>query len=502
MKKSVAAIVVMTCMAGIVVAQELGVAPQVAPLNPEFKAYLDQRDQSLYLSETVDGYGLGYIPPMVDLKALNPDWDKETAAQRETPLGAALPTAWDWRAHNGVTPVKNQLACGACWAFGNIGSLESRLKILVSTHPSYNFSEENMNSAHLPWLSKRCEGGNTFVALSYLTNVVKRTATWRLEKGFLNESQDPYVGTGYHNPALEADTTRPLPVGRITGARWISDNATAMKNAIYTKGPIVTAYYAQSAGGTHWYNSNTIYHWPGYTGSVNHEVLIVGWDDNKAHPTGGGKGAWLVKNSWGSFNSMGGYFWLTYGSAKVGSDGMYYVGWRPYSATEYLYMEDKPGWMSNVGCGLNVAYGLNVFIPKNAGEKLTQVEFFSPFTNMPYTIKVWGTVTSTATAATVGGLLATKTGAGQEPGYYTVPLTTPIPLTVNKKYAVEIRFQDPAGKGYPVPVAGAYPGWGVGAFAGTGNATGYGRCNASGAFQRWVISGTTYVPNVRALTKK
>ena len=496
MKKSVVAIVAMMCTAGVSVAQELG----VAPLNPEFKAYLDQRDQSLFLSETVDGYGLGYVPPMVDLKALNPGWGEETGAQRETPLGA-VPTAWDWRAHNGVTPVKNQLACGSCWTFGNLGSLESRLKILLPTHPSYNFSEENMNSAHLPWLWKRCEGGNTFVALSYLTNVVKRTATWRLEKGYLNESQDPYVGSGAHNPALEADATRPLPVGRITGARWISNNATEMKNAIYTKGPIVTAYFAQSPGGNHWYSGNTIYHWPGYSGSTNHEVLIVGWDDNKPHPTGGGKGAWLVKNSWGNFNSLGGYFWLTYGSAKVGSDGMYYIGARPYAATEYLYMEDKPGWIYNVGCGSNVAYGLNVFIPKNTGEKLTQVEFFSPFKNMPYTIKVWGTVAGTTTNPTVSGLLATKTGTGQEPGYYTVPLTTPIALTVNKKYAVEIRFQGPSGYGYPVPVAGKLQNV-VGAFAGTGNATGYGRCAASGAFQRWVISGDTMVPNVRALTKK
>lgn len=495
MKKSVTAIVVMVCTAGIAVAAEF----EVAPLNPEFEAYLAQRDQSLYLSVTPEGYPLGYIPPPVDLKALNPGWGAKKAEAQAAPL--ALPTAWDWRAHNGVTPVRDQLACGSCWTFGNLGSLESRLKILNRTHPNYNFSEENMNSAHLPWLVQRCEGGNTHLALSYLTNVVKRTSTRRFEKGYLDERQDPYVATGAHNPALEADTTRPLPVGRITGARWISSNATEMKNAIYTKGPIVTAYYAESPNGPHWYANNTIYHYPGYTGNTNHEVLIVGWDDNKPHPTGSGKGAWLIKNSWGPFNSMGGYFWLTYGSAKVGSDGMYYINARPYVATEYLYMEDKPGLIATIGCGSNVAYGLNVFIPKNPGEKLTQVEFFSPFKNMPYTIKVWGTVTSTSTSATASKLLASKTGTGQEPGYYTVPLTTPIPLTVNKKYAVEIRFQGPAGNQMPIPTATTIPGV-VGTFAGTGNATGYARCAASGAFVRAVISGKTYVPNVRALTKK
>ncbi|MBC7186488.1 MAG: hypothetical protein H5U38_05590, partial [Calditrichaeota bacterium] len=71
-----------------------------------------------------------------------PDWRK-TARQRSltavrpAPLRAveervALPSSWDWRQHNGVSPVRDQDGCGSCWAFGTIASLESVLLIKQS----------------------------------------------------------------------------------------------------------------------------------------------------------------------------------------------------------------------------------------------------------------------------------------------------------------------------------------------------------------------------------
>jgi len=88
-------------------------------------------------------------------------------------------------------------------------------------------------------------------------------------------------------------------------------STTSIKTGIYNYGSVAAAVYANSTfqaykSGT--YNTCV-------SSSPNHAICLVGWDD--------AKGAWRLKNSWGTSWGESGLMWIKYGCNKVGYAACY-----------------------------------------------------------------------------------------------------------------------------------------------------------------------------------
>jgi parallel beta-helix repeat protein len=398
---------------------------QAAPPNPDFVEFQQNGSEPFY----------GYIPPPVDLSHL----DKIPVERRE-PLRLSLLGTFDLRESGKVTSVKDQQSCGTCWLFGTLSAVESRC--LVKENATYNFSEQNLVCCTDPsWVyldNNRCNGGGwSWLATDTLT-----------KKGTRLESCQPYNTTTISTDACNDTCTS---IKRITGYRWVADNATAIdevKNAIYDYGAVSMVFDWNSA---HFNSTTNIYYWPDCAGSGNHLVSIVGWNDTIQWPGGAGSGAWIVKNSWGTGWGDNGYFYLCYGSANMQEVASY--RYENYTADD-IYYWDEAGWVWNIGYIDESAWMASIFSAGQNGT-LTNVEFWTTSNNAQYYIYVYrdGDISDD-----LQNLTASQNGTCEELGYYSVPLDSPLLLTNGEPFTVAVKMIT-LGYGYPIAAEGNSAGW-------------------------------------------
>ncbi len=367
---SVAFVIAAASAVDVYAAQNIDIHPVCASRYSEaYEAYLKG---DLEISESS---GVGIAPYSISGKILEPS--------------GSLPSSYRTQ----TTGVRSQGGRNTCWAFSGTGTLEA---FLSSESKGMNdLSEEHLawwatafyqNDTGVGWLYRNfAPGGYSFTYSGYYTS-------W---EGPKLESDIPYNQSSFPENMHSCDNAF-----NVTGIKYIHNDITSIKTAIYNYGAVATSYNNGSGYGINrkcYYSDKVVSVFSG------HAVTVIGWDDNYSvenfnednRPPA--DGAWLAKNSWGVSSGDNGYLWISYydlyvfnsntwgenvafTSAKTANpyDKIYQN--ETYGAIYYTYLSDSNG--NNLPC-LTFA---NVFDFDDQHKYLDSVVFQSLNENSKYTV--------------------------------------------------------------------------------------------------------------------
>lgn len=409
-------------------------------LNPMYVSYLelDEEEQKEQ----------GHIPVAVII---------DYVENKEDVYGAdEIPASYDLRNVSGknfVTPVRNQGRLGLCWSFATMGSFESHL--LKTSNTSYNaattkkFNERQLDYATANFGIKDYtnsnysffvdtelgyrelgSGGNFLVSTIALSNGVSYVDyDWKAYDDQDKEKMELYEVLNYENSQYEVNSTINMPIIDL------KDSANSSIKDSYIN--IIKQYIMQYGGvyvGTLW-NNMCNYHDTAlnnqvidvdsycYTDYDGHAMMIIGWDDNVEYtycddytkhysvsekPSCDsyytGKGAWILKNSWGTgYSDSYPYPYLSYDSLNT-----------EYGMITGVSKTSERNWDNNYNFGDTFdRYVYGTIVGEMADthikgqEKLTSVKFIANSQNAVYRITVTGPngTTSKTVTTTLPGLV-------------------------------------------------------------------------------------------------
>lgn len=224
---------------------------------------------------------------------------KQRCAERNAGFSFPRATAksLDWVALGVVPPVVDQGNCGSCWVCAGCGCCTmAGIKAGVGkADGSYRLSEQYVLDCVR---SGGCGGDDHSTVFDAALNKGLPTAA----------DYGPYQArTGHCKPMTRFQRIKGWGYCE-PGARGPASTQ-SIKDAMAAKGPISVAIAADSAFMN--VRPGTVFEGTG-SRNINHEVILVGWDDDK--------GAWKLRNSWGTGWADEGYCWIAYGANEVGTD--------------------------------------------------------------------------------------------------------------------------------------------------------------------------------------
>lgn len=253
------------------------------------------------------------------IKARDPARPFTTVVKSPVPtITASTPAAWDWRNVSGesfLSSSRNQHIpqyCGACWAMATTSSLADRIRIAKNNQgPDVMIAVQSV----LHCVPDGCGGGDLLEAYY-----------WMYTNGVPTDTCQNYVaiGTGYEctnehicmncNPDGNCSAVLDYPKFGISEFGGLN-GVDAMKAEIAARGPIACQIAA-----------DPIYDWgfgPNKTqvftagvgfDTLDHVISVVGYGHDDAQ----GLDYWVIRNSWGEYWGVSGFFRLQMGNNQLG----------------------------------------------------------------------------------------------------------------------------------------------------------------------------------------
>jgi len=204
----------------------------------------------------------------------------------------SAPTEFDWRSQGAVGKVKDQGACGSCWAFSTVANLEGLY--YIKNKSSVVLSEQQLVDCDK--VDSGCNGGLMENALSYV------------EKNGLALSSD-YKYTARVGSCKQSKVKSAISV---KGQHFAPDqDEQNIKKMLVETGPLSIAINADHL---QFYDSGIIDADENECDpqGLNHGVAIVGYGSEN------GQEYWIIRNSWGSNWGENGYTRFALGKGVCG----------------------------------------------------------------------------------------------------------------------------------------------------------------------------------------
>ncbi len=367
-----------------------------------------------------------------------------------------LSELFDPRKSGQITSGKDQAFTKLCWLFASVGAIEQyALKKygskfdLSEAHAAVALSNyiipNNFSGSgyydHIPNTE-----GNSERALQYFTNwntpiFTNPTVQW---SSSIAEEFYPFTNI-LSNKKIDSYFTDTNAILNVTGAEYIQNNISSIKQAIYSNGAVVAAF-DNTTPSYYNYDDNNELNYYRSRGNLDatHAIALVGWDDNYSKDNFGNSkpnsdGAWLVKNSYKDKQ----YFWLSYEEGTISNNLMTVTGVQKATSNEKMLSYDyyPAGYTDNYFC--EDVYLCNVFDVSNytnSYNQINKVMLYLRTTGCTYEIKIMQLDADGNLPESFESYSSLATGEFNGEGYLTANLNHAYNFTSNKKCAIIVKL--------------------------------------------------------------